>query len=55
MTVENEGNCTVTIYLACGAVVGQRVHLNLDPENDGKRMAAFGMAYITNHPIMMLC
>ncbi|KAF8551416.1 hypothetical protein OG21DRAFT_1445236 [Imleria badia] len=40
MTVENEDNCTVaTIFLACGSVIGQRTHLNLDPEKDAEKMA----------------
>jgi hypothetical protein len=48
MTVENEDNSTVAkIYLAPGSVVGQRTHLNLDPEKDGEKMGTFGMGYIT--------
>ena len=53
--VESEDNRTVTIYLACGAVVGQRDRLNLNPENDGERMATFSMAHIANHLTTMLC
>ena len=53
--VESEDNRIVTIYLACGAVVGQRDRLNLNPENDGERMATFSMAHIANHLTTMLC
>ena len=49
MTVANEDNSIVTIYLACGTVVNQRTRLNLDPKEDGERMATFSMAHITHH------
>ena len=42
MDVEDEDNVT-TIYLACGTVVRRRMHLYLDPEKDGEKMATFCM------------
>ncbi|KAF8546918.1 hypothetical protein OG21DRAFT_1425882 [Imleria badia] len=42
MNVEDESNGPVkTIYLACSAVIGIRISLNLDPEKDGEKMATF--------------
>ncbi|KAF8551960.1 hypothetical protein OG21DRAFT_1537748 [Imleria badia] len=42
MNVEDEANCPVTtIYLAASAVIGWRMHFNLDPEKDGQKMGAF--------------
>ncbi|KAI9573260.1 GH3 auxin-responsive promoter [Boletus coccyginus] len=40
LDVKDEDNVT-TIYLACGTVVRRRMHLYLDPEKDGEKMATF--------------
>jgi hypothetical protein len=55
MTVENEDNSTVAkIYLTPGSVVGQRTHLNLDPEKDGEKMATISV-WCTSQMTQLQC
>jgi len=47
--IADEDNVT-TIYVTCGSVVTRRMHLYLDPEKDGEKMATFSMMQIIQPP-----
>lgn len=51
MNIEGDDDCSLaTIYVACGTVLTQRMHLYLDPEKDKERMSTFSMTQITQSP-----